>query len=233
MALDVVILCSKITIIRLEHCDNTKKLMVLFSAREHKNLFSHDEFCLCVSGARNLKAFKDNLDPGEKFTCKFLIPELQGNLNLEGTLESSAYGFSPEEVSNITLKLHVGDFASRKGILVEHISQLQYAYGSAGINDSTTGKRLNEGKPSKHRLVKNFQSDDSLKDKNVPWNPRFGMKMVSVDRNLVQKCLQQFFSREDTVRGSEAVRRGALGDEILARELWGVLSLAEKASVLV
>lgn len=114
---------------------------------------------------------------------------------MEGTLGSNVYGFNPEKYKKTALKLQVGDSTSRKVTLVEKISQLQYAYGSAVINDPTSGKRFHEGRLNKHCLVKDFQSDDSLNDKIVPLYPKLGMEMVNVDRNLFQKCLQQFFSR--------------------------------------
>lgn len=85
--------------------------------------------------------------------------------------------------------------------LVWHISQLQYSYGPAVINDPTPGMLFNGGILRKHRLAKNFQAYEPLKDKLVPWYPSFGMEMVSVDGTLSQKCRRQFFARRYDVLG--------------------------------
>lgn len=97
MELDFVKLCGNITMIRMEHCTNTTRMMVSVSSREPKNLVSNDECCLCVSGARYWEAVKDKVDPAERVQYKCLVPEPQRNLDLEGKLGSNLYGFSPKK----------------------------------------------------------------------------------------------------------------------------------------
>lgn len=50
--------------------------------------------------------------------------------------------------------------------------------------------------------VKDGQVDDFLKDKIVPWYPKFAMEMVNGVETLYLKCVQQYFCSSGQSPGS-------------------------------
>lgn len=120
---------------------------------------------------------------------------------------SNIYCFSPQELQYAMMLFQSDVSDSRNVTLVKRLAQLKHTYGSAAIHDRTPAHRVNEGGMSKHRAVNKRLTDAALTGKLVPWFPRFGPEMASLDKSLYSKCLNQLFSRRDSADDSTLGRQ--------------------------